>query len=353
MVSKMKVGLLGATGVVGQRYVKMLEGHPEFELTTLMGRASVGKRYEDAVKWLLPDPLPSEVGALKVREASPGAAPDCEVVFSALPSDAAEAIEQVFAEAGMTVVSEVSAHRMLPDVPLVVPEVNASHLRLLETQRKARRWTKGLVTTPNCTVTGLTIVMKALADGFPIRKAVVTTMQAVSGAGFPGVASLLILENVIPYIKDEEEKVEREAKKILGTLQDGAVTPFQLPMAVSCNRVPTLDGHLETLYCEFANPVEPQEVEDALRSFQGEPQALKLHTAPKAPIIVRAEKDRPQPRLDRNAGTVPGMSVVVGRVRRGVDSSSVQMTLLSHNTIRGAAGNAILTAELMRVEKYL
>jgi aspartate-semialdehyde dehydrogenase len=353
MVAKMKVGLLGATGVVGQRYVKMLKGHPFFELTTLMGKASAGRTYEDAVKWLLPEPIPNEVARLRVREASPKAAAGCELIFSALPSEAASQLEPLFAGAGRAVVSEVSAHRMQPDVPLIVPEVNGHHLRLLEKQRKARKWSRGLVTTPNCTVTGLAMVLKALVDAFPVKKAVVTTMQAVSGAGYPGVSSLLILDNVIPYIKDEEEKVERESKKILGTLKNGSIAPFGLPMAVSCNRVATLDGHLETLYCEFEDPVEPKQVEKKLMNFKGEPQRLRLPTAPDAPIVLRAEKDRPQPRLDRNAGSVPGMSVVVGRVRKGVDPFSIQLTLLSHNTIRGAAGNAILTAELMRAKGYL
>jgi aspartate-semialdehyde dehydrogenase len=347
------VGLLGATGVVGQRYVEMLESHPDFELKALVGRSSAGKLYGDAAKWLLPSPMPERVSKLIVKEAAPASVADCDLVFSALPSEAALHLEPLFAESGRAIVSEVSSHRMEPDVPLVVPEVNGDHLRLLDYQRKKRGWDKGLVTTPNCTVTGLSIVLKALADGFPIKKAVVTTMQAVSGAGYPGVSSLLILENVIPYIKDEEEKVERESGKILGALEGGSVKPFRLPMAISCNRVSTLDGHLETLYCEFDRPVTPADVESQLSEFRGEPQRLKLHTSPEAPIIVTRQRDRPQPRLDRLAGSVPGMSVTVGRVREGMDNRSIRLTLLSHNTIRGAAGNAILTAELMLNKGYL
>jgi aspartate-semialdehyde dehydrogenase len=350
---RISVGLLGATGVVGQRYVEMLESHPRFELDVVVGRSSVGKPYGEATRWLLPRPLPRKASNLVVRGAVPASVADCDLVFSALPSEAAQGIEPLFAEAGKAVVSEASAHRMEPDVPLLVPEVNGDHLGLLESQRRNRRWAKGLVTTPNCTVTGLSIVLKALADVFPVKKVVVTTMQAVSGAGYPGVPSLLILENVIPYIRDEEEKVERESRKILGTIEGGSLIPLDLPIAVSCNRVPTLDGHLETLYCEFDRAVTPNEVESQLSGFRGEPQRLGLHTSPQAPIVVKKEEDRPQPRLDRLAGTVPGMSVVVGRVRRGIDDRSIRLTLLSHNTIRGAAGNTILTAELMLEKGYL
>jgi aspartate-semialdehyde dehydrogenase len=353
MKGKVRVGLLGATGVVGQRYVEMLDSHPFFELTVLMGRASVGKKYGEAAKWLLPNLMPKSVSEMVVKEAKASSVAECDLVFSALPSEAALQLEPLLADAGKAVVSEVSAHRMDPDVPLLVPEINPDHLKLLETQRRNRKWKKGLVTTPNCTVTGLAIVLKALSDSFPMTKAVVTTMQAVSGAGYPGVPSLLILENVIPFIKDEEEKVERESKKILGTIEGGSVRPRRLPMAVSCNRVSTLDGHLETLYCEFSLKVSPAEVESRLKGFRGEPQRLRLPTSPDAPIIVTKERDRPQPRLDRLAGSVPGMSVVVGRVRPGIDDRSIRLTLLSHNTIRGASGNAILTAELMRAKDYL
>ncbi len=353
MKDKVRVGLLGATGVVGQRYVDMLASHPDFELRVLIGRSSVGKKYGETVKWLLPTPIPEAVSNELVKDATSASVTDCDLIFSALPSEAALQLEPLFAKMGKSVVSEVSAHRMEPDVPLVVPEVNGDHLRLLDYQRRNRGWKKGLVTTPNCTVTGLALVLKALADGFPIKKVVVTTMQAVSGAGYPGVSSLLILENVIPYIKDEEEKVERESGKILGTLEEDSVRPFSLPMAISCNRVSTLDGHLETLFCEFGRAVSPAEAESQLSKFVGEPQRFDLHTAPEFPIIVTKQKDRPQPRLDRLAGSVPGMSVVVGRVRSGLDDHSLRMTLLSHNTIRGAAGNAILTAELMSHKGYL
>ena len=197
------------------------------------------------------------------------------------------------------------------------------------------------------------MVLKPLIDEYGARKAIVTTMQALSGAGFPGVPSLSIQENVIPYIKNEEEKVAAEAKKILGTFANGSIRPSPIAMGISCNRVAVIDGHMETLYAEFSETISPRDAERSLERFRGEPQTLKLPTAPTQPIIVRKENDRPQPRLDRMAGSVPGMSVVVGRVRNGIDDKSLQLTLLSHNTIRGAAGTAILTAELMEREGYL
>jgi len=251
------------------------------------------------------------------------------------------------------VVSEASSHRMDPEVPLMIPEVNSGHLKLLDTQRKRKAWRGAIATTPNCTVTGLAMVMKPLLDNFAAEKAVVTTMQALSGAGYPGVPSLAITENIIPYIKNEEEKVAKEAKKILGTIKEGSIIPNGVPMAISCNRVQVIDGHTETLYVEFAEKVDPQDVAHVLAEFRGSPQKLRLHTAPDRPIIVRSENDRPQPRLDRMAGSVPGMSVTVGRLRNGIDQKSLQLTLLSHNTIRGAAGTAILTAELMDKKGYV
>jgi aspartate-semialdehyde dehydrogenase len=262
-------------------------------------------------------------------------------------------VEAKFAEAGFTVVSEASAHRMDADVPLMIPEINPGHLKLLETQKKKRGWKGAIATTPNCTATGLSMVLKPLIDDFGARKAIVTTMQALSGAGFPGVPSLSIQENVIPYIKNEEEKVAAEAKKILGAYANGTIRPSPLTMGISCNRVAVIDGHMETLYAEFPEEIDPKDAERSLARFKGAPQRLRLPTAPEQPIIIRSENDRPQPRLDRMAGSVPGMSVVVGRVRNGIDERSLQLTLLSHNTIRGAAGTAILTAELMKREGYL
>jgi aspartate-semialdehyde dehydrogenase len=352
-VRRLRAALLGATGAVGQRYVSMLAAHPSISLEVLMGKESAGKRYGESVRWLSPGPIPERLASSVVTQATPRSAEGCDVVFSALPADAARTTESAFARAGMTVVSEASAHRMDEDVPLLVPEVNPQHLKLLDVQRKKRGWKGCIVTTPNCTVTGLALVMKPLQERFGYQKAVVTTMQAVSGAGYPGVSSLLILENVIPFIRDEEEKVASESRKILGTFDGRRVRESEIPMGVTCNRVPVLEGHTETLYSEFSQPVSPEEATDALERFSGVPQRMRLHTAPERPIIVMNEPERPQPRLDRLAGSVPGMSVVVGRVRRGVDASSILLTLLSHNTIRGAAGTAILTAELMAREGHI
>ena len=350
---EVKAALLGATGAVGQRYINMLPKHPYLHLEVLMGGESAGKKYGQAVRWLFPDAIDPEMAGKVVQKAKPESAKGCDIVFSALPSEVAAEVETKFAEAGFTVVSEASAHRMDADVPLMIPEINAEHLKLLEPQRKRRGWKGTIATTPNCTGIGLSMVLKPLIDEFGAKKAIVTTMQALSGAGFPGVPSLSIQENVIPYIKNEEEKVAAEAKKILGTYANGAIKPNPLSMGISCNRVAVIDGHLETLYAEFAREITPEAAEMSLKRFKGEPQRLKLPTAPDQPIIVRKENDRPQPRLDRMAGSVPGMSVVVGRVRNGIDSKSLQLTLLSHNTIRGAAGTAILTAELMEREGYL
>jgi aspartate-semialdehyde dehydrogenase len=350
---EVKAALLGATGAVGQRYINMLPKHPYLHLEVLMGGESAGKKYGQAVNWLFSDPIDPAMADKVVRQAKPESAKGCDIVFSALPSEVAAEVEAKFAEAGFTVVSEASAHRMDADVPLMIPEINAEHLKLLDTQKRRRGWRGAIATTPNCTGTGLSMVLKPLIDGFGANKAIVTTMQALSGAGFPGVPSLSIQENVIPYIKNEEEKVAAEAKKILGTFANGAIKPSPLTMGISCNRVAVIDGHMETLYAEFADEITPRAAEEALERFSGEPQRLKLPTAPEHPIIVTRQSDRPQPRLDRMAGTVPGMSVVVGRVRNGIDGRSLQLTLLSHNTIRGAAGTAILTAELMEREGYL
>ncbi|MDG6928445.1 MAG: aspartate-semialdehyde dehydrogenase [Nitrososphaerota archaeon] len=347
------VGILGAVGAVGQRYVSMLSSHPYLKIGSLMGRRSAGKAYSEAARWILPGRIPEASASMHVMEATPGSADGCDVIFSALPSEAARELEPKFAREGFMVISEASAHRMDEDVPLIIPEVNPDHLSLLKEQRKRRGWKRGMVTTPNCTATGLVMVMKPLLDTFGLGKTVVTTMQAVSGAGWDGVPSMAILENVIPFVDGEEEKVVREAQKMLGTMTAGGLRQADVPMSVACNRVPTMDGHLETLYCETARKAPAREVVRVLRGYRSVPQKLGLPTAPKEPIIVMDEQDRPQPRLDRMAGSVPGMSVVVGRVRNGFDESSLQMVVLSHNTVRGAAGTAILTAEMMASSGYL
>jgi aspartate-semialdehyde dehydrogenase len=349
--SKLRAAILGVTGMVGQQYVRMLENHPWFEVTTLVGSRSAGKLYGEAVEWIDSYEPPARIMNMPVKVAEPESE-DVDVVFSSLPTEAAYQLDIRYA-ARFPTVSDASSYRMEPDVPLLIPEVNPDHLGLLEVQRRKRGWRGSLVTSPNCTATGLVIALKPLHDAYRIRKVVVSTMQALSGAGYPGVPSLRIIDNVIPYIKGEEEKVAAETKKMLGAKSSDAISPDPMGVSVMVHRVATIDGHLESAYIETERPVDVEEAKEVLRDFRGKPQEMKLPTAPERPIIVMEQDDRPQPRLDRMAGSVPGMSTVVGRVRRGLDDHSLRLTLLSHNTIRGAAGNAILIAEMMRELGYL
>lgn len=352
MTKKIDVAVLGATGMVGQEYVSMLVNHPFFDLKTVTGKESVGKRYGEATRGSISINVPKSIAELEVMPTEPRAV-DADLVFSPLPTDTARVMEPQFAQAGFPVVSDASANRMHPDVPLMIPEVNPDHIELVFDQRKARKWDGFMVTTPNCTTVGLAMVLKPLYDKYRLKKAVVTTMQALSGAGYPGVPSMDILDNVIPYISGEEEKVRKETRKLLGTKQGNTVADANIDIAVSCNRVAVLDGHFETLYLESDNDIMAEDVSKVLSSFAAVPQELGLPSAPEKPIIVRPENDRPQPRLDRMAGSVPGMSVTVGRIRQGIDSGSIQLSLLSHNTVRGAAGCAILTGELLVAKKII
>lgn len=349
MKRRLKVAILGATGMAGVEYPDLLEEHPWFKVSAVCGRKSVGMRYGEAVRAL--KNVPEAVASLEVVEADPRNV-DADLVFSALPSEVAREIEASFVEAGFPVVSEASAYRMGEDVPLMVPEINPGHLQLIEKQR--RRTGGGfIVTTPNCTTVGLVMPLKPIMDSYGLEKVVVATYQAVTGAGWPGVPSYSILGNVIPYIRGEEPKVEAEAKKILGELGDGKVVPARFPVEASCARVPTIDGHLEAIYLETSKPVEPEEAAKVLEEFRGAPQELRLPTAPEKPIIVSRAEDRPQPRFDVMAGSVPGMSAVVGRIRGGSAPNVLKLFTLSHNRIRGAAGIAVLTAELLYAQGYL
>jgi aspartate-semialdehyde dehydrogenase len=345
-VRKKRVAVLAATGMVGQRYVSILSSHPDFEVTTVTGGESVGRKYRDAVRSREALPFSREVGNLVVQPTRPSAI-DVDLVFSPLPTEAAVKAEPDFAAHGFKVISDASPHRMDVDVPLLIPEVNPDHLRLIDAQRRSRGWEGFLATTPNCTAVGLTMILKPLHDAFGVNKVVVSTMQAVSGAGYPGVASLDILDNVVPYIKDEEEKVETEPLKMLGRVSGARIQDEKIQITAMCHRVATTDGHLESAYIETESKADPEEVKKILGNFRAEPQDLDLPSAPSQPIIVTQEPDRPQVKLDRHAGSVPGMSVVVGRIRRGLGPNSIRLTFLSHNTIRGAAGSTILTAELM------
>jgi aspartate-semialdehyde dehydrogenase len=323
----------------------MLSDHPYFRVTAVTGQSSVGKRYGEVVSHGL-FPISDAALSLPVMPTTPQSVGDADLVFSPLPTEAAVSLEPKLVRAGHNVITDASPHRMDKLVPLMIPEVNPSHLALVKRQKK-NGWKGSLVATPNCTAAGLALVLKPIHDSLGLKKVVVSTMQAVSGAGYPGVPSLDILDNVIPFIKDEEEKVETEPLKMLGAVSGDGIAPARFNISAMVHRVATTDGHLESMYLETEDKFDPTEVAKLLSGFRGEPQRLLLPSAPAHPIIVTSDDARPQPRLDRNAGTVPGMSVVVGRIRRGSGSTSGRLTLLSHNTIRGAAGSTILTAELM------
>jgi len=330
-----RVGILGSTGAVGQRFIQLLASHPWFEITAVSAsERNIGKSYREGAIWRLDTPLPEEVADLELVPPDPKKM-DCDIVFSALPSGEAKIIEPKFAESGFVVASNASAYRMEEDVPLVIPEVNPDHLGLIDVQRRKRKWDGFIVTNPNCSTIGLVITLKPLMQ-FGLHEVRVVTMQAVSGAGYEGVPSMAILDNIIPFIAKEEEKMETETKKILGEFDGEKVKFAEIDILASCNRVPVLDGHLEAVFARMHENPSPEDVKRAFREFKG----LDTPTAPEHPIIVREEVDRPQPRLDRNAGN--GMSVTVGRIREGI-----RYMCLSHNTIRGAAGASILNAELM------
>jgi aspartate-semialdehyde dehydrogenase len=343
-----RVGVLGATGTVGQRFLQLLDGHPTFAVTALAASdRSEGKPYAEACTWRLPGEMPPAARALRVQAPEPPL--DCDVVFSSLPADIAGPVETCFAQAGYPVISNSSAHRLSDPVPLIIPEVNPDHLGLLD----ACRETQGggfIVTNPNCSAVMIALALAPLATRFGVRGVVATTLQALSGAGYPGVSALDITDNVIPFIAGEEEKIERETRKILGRFQGGRVVSADFPVSAQCHRVNVVDGHLAAVRVMLGRPAEPSELRDALAAFRGLPQELGLPSAPERPILVRDEPDRPQPRLDRDAGR--GMSVTVGRIARdGVLGH--RFVVLSHNTVRGAAGAAILNAELLLAKGYL
>lgn len=343
----MKAAILGATGLVGQRFVQLLNDHSWFEITALTGsERSAGLSYGQAVSWRMETALKGGIAELPVRPTNPKEV-DADIVFSALPADQALGAEEDFAKAGFAVVSNASAHRMDPDVPLMNPEANFEHLTLIDEQRRNRKWDGAIVTNPNCTTAVLSLSLKPIHEKFGLRNVVISSMQATSGAGYPGVASLDIIDNVIPYIKDEEEKVQHETQKILGGVGKSA----QFNVSASCHRVAVVDGHTEAVFVETEKPAKPELVAECMAEFTAEPQRLKLPTAPEHPIIVRSEQDRPQPRFDRNEGN--GMAVVVGRVRSDPVFNGVKFVALGHNTIRGAAGCAILIAESMKSQGYI
>jgi aspartate-semialdehyde dehydrogenase len=340
-MKKINVAILGAAGVLGQRFIERLENHPTFEIAALAD-VMVGKRYEDATKWRLGERMPAWVKDMKIVSIDSLSLTDASVVFSALPGGIADKIETDLAKKGFFIISKASDHRMDEDVPLVIPEVNANHLGILEEQRKKRGWKGAIVTDPNCSTTIVAMTLKPLWDQFGIERVVVSTMQSVSGAGYPGVPSLDIIDNVVPYIGGEEEKMIIETKKLLGDGKHDA----NLKVSAACNRVPTLDGHLEVVFVTTTKKAGPAEARKAFQEFKG----LDYPSAPSEPIIVTDELNRPQTRLDRNAGN--GMSVVLGRLRED-EAMGLAYTVLGHNTIRGGAGGAVLVGELCHGKGYI
>ncbi|MGA2873947.1 MAG: aspartate-semialdehyde dehydrogenase [Nitrososphaerales archaeon] len=333
-MKRVDVAVLGATGRVGLEYLEMLKDHPWFRVVEATGNTKVGMKLGEVA----PD-LPSEMRSIEIKDSDPSKI-EADLVFSPLPTSVAKETEAKFAESGFKVITDASPHRMDSDVPLMIPEINPDHLKLIESRLKKREGF--IVATPNCTTIGFAMTLKPLNDAYSLRKVVMTSFQALSGAGYPGVPSLDIQENVIPFISGEEEKVAAETNKILGSLGKDKIRPKSIPVYCSCNRVAVIDGHLESVYLETKEDI--KDPEKVLSSFSGVPQKLKLPSAPKKPIVLRKEPDRPQPRLDRMEGH--GMSTVVGRVRQS-GTKVLQYHLLTHNTIRGAAGGALLTAELL------
>ncbi|HKO61248.1 MAG TPA: aspartate-semialdehyde dehydrogenase [Pyrinomonadaceae bacterium] len=349
-MAKKRVGILGATGMVGQRFIELLQDHPQFEITALAASdRSQGKSFQEACTWRLSGEMPEFVRTMKVQAPKPRL--DCELVFSSLPGDIARECEASFADAGYAVISNSSAFRMDPDVPLLIPEVNHAHLDLLAAQRENSRRQRGfIVTNPNCSTIMLALALAPLHLKFGVTSVVATTMQALSGAGFPGVPSLAISDNVLPFIDGEEEKIEKETLKILGDVDHGMIAEALMKVSAQCHRVNVSDGHMAAVRVKLNKPASLDEMKEAFASYTALPQELGLASAPEFPIIVREEADRPQPRLDRDAGN--GMSVTVGRIKED-NVLDYRFVALSHNTIRGAAGAAILNAELLIASGYL
>ncbi|MEM2107222.1 MAG: aspartate-semialdehyde dehydrogenase [Candidatus Bathyarchaeia archaeon] len=344
----LKAAILGATGIVGQKFIELLHHHPWIKIEAVAAsEKSVGLQYSKAVKWKLQTEIPEEVGELEVLPVDTRSIKNIDVIYSALPSEEAGRIEEDFAKKGHMVFSNASSHRMDEDVPILNPEVNFQHSEMVKEQRKRRGWSGCIVTNPNCTTAILTLSLKPIKEEFGIKRVIVSTMQAISGAGYPGVPSMDITDNVIPFIRNEEEKVKNETLKILGD----PWKPADFKISASCHRVNTIDGHLEAVFIQTQRKTDSKTLSEIMARFQGEPQRLDLPTAPKNPIVVRHEDDRPQPRLDRMEGK--GMSVVVGRIREDPDLEGVKYLVLGHNIVRGAAGCSILNSEYFKAAGYI
>jgi aspartate-semialdehyde dehydrogenase len=346
--TRIEIGILGATGMVGQQFVKFLQNHPWFEITWLgASDRSAGKTYREATSWRLDGVMPANVENIKVEDCKPGNAP--RLVFSSMDASVATEIEQAFAQAGHVIVSNSRNHRMEPDVPLLIPEINSDHLKIIPLQQRRRGWKGQIATNPNCSTITLAMALAPLKQ-FGIAKILATTMQAISGAGYPGVASMDINANVIPFIGSEEEKMQQETQKILGEFTGDAIRPLAAKVSAHCNRVPVVDGHMVATSVELERKVGVAELVDAIGKYRSLPQERKLPSAPPRPVIYMEEKDRPQPR--RDVERERGMSVFVGRLRE-CPVLDYKFIALGHNTIRGAAGAAVLNAELMYSEGLL
>ena len=350
MSSKIPVGVLAATGSVGQRFVQLLDHHPLFEVVALSGSdRGQGKPYGEVCRWLLPEEMPAWARNLPVLPTTPEAV-QAPLVFSGLPTDVAKEAEPLFARAGVGVCSNASAYRKEADVPILLPEVNPDQTAVLPFQQKNHQWSGWITTNPNCTSTGMTVALKALKDAFGLKRVFAVSMQALSGAGYPGVPSMDIIDNVVPYIGGEEEKVEWEPRKMLGLVQGEHITLADFTISAHTNRVHVSDGHMVCLTIEFEQRASPSQVAEALRAYQAPAISRDLPSSPRPPILVRTEENRPQPRLDRLSGA--GMTTVVGRVRADT-LFDARLVVLSHNTIRGAAGGSLYNAELLVAQGYL
>ncbi len=341
------VGILGATGMVGQRFIQLLDNHPDFEITALAASSrSAGKKYVDATTWYLNEEMPESVKDIVVCETNPEDMDnDVDIVFSSLPTEFAAKVEKDFAK-DYVVASNASAHRMKKNIPLVIPEVNPQFLDMIDLQQKENNWDGFIVTNPNCSTIALTLTLKPIVDNFSVNAIRVSTMQAISGAGYNGVPSMAILDNLVPYIGSEEEKMESETLHLLGDYDGEKVVNADFKLSASCHRVPVIDGHTEAVFVELDDEFDIDDIKDKMSSFKALPQELNLYSAPENPVIVKDEMDRPQPRMDRNAGN--GMSVTVGRLRKEqAFDNGFKYVLVGHNTIRGAAGASVLNAELI------
>lgn len=345
----MQAAVLGATGMVGQRFIQLLSNHPWFEISALAGsERSAGRKYKDACRWRLEGDIPEAIADMQVQSAVPPL--PAGIVFSALPADIARQVEPEFARAGYTICSNSSAFRYEEDIPVIIPEINPEHVAMLAGQKKTRGWDGLIITSPNCTTTGAVFPLKPLQEIFGIEKVFLVSMQAVSGAGYPGIPYLSIADNVIPLIEGEEKKLELEARLLLGSMQENQRINAPMTISAQANRVPVIDGHTICLSVKLAKKASIEEVQTAIMNYQWPEIARQLPSAPPQPMILRSEPDRPQPRLDRMANA--GMSVSIGRLRP-CPILDLRLVSVVHNTLRGAASGSIMNAELLKVQGFL